>query len=64
MYDAVTAISNDTDLVTPIRMATAQRRKPVFIVCPGHWQVAPKLSQAAQLLNVLLGTAISKPAGW
>ncbi len=71
-------LSNDTDPVTPIRMVAAERGKTVFIVCPGRWQVAPQLSQAAshvrhirvatlkaaQLPDTLPGTAISKPAGW
>ena len=47
LFDAAAVISNDTDLVTPIRMVTVERGKPVFIVCPGRWQVAPKLKQAA-----------------
>ena len=59
-------------------MVTAERGKPVFIVCPGRWQVAPKLRQAAsyvrhirrsmlkvsQLPDPIPGTAITKPAGW
>ena len=71
-------ISNDTDLVTPIRIVTAERGKPVFIVCPGRWQVAPRLRQAAshvrhvrttmlkaaQFPGTLPGTTITKPAGW
>ena len=78
LFDAAVVISNDTDLVTPIRMVTAERGKPVFIVCPGRWQIAPKLSQAAsyvrhvrvaqlkaaQFPDMLPGTGISKPAGW
>ncbi len=78
LFDAAAVISNDTDLVTPIRIVTAERGKPVFIVCPGRWQVAPKLGQAAshvrhvrramlkaaQFPSTLPGTAITKPAGW
>ncbi len=78
LFDAAVVISNDTDLVTPIRMVTAERAKPVFIVCPGRWQVAPKLRQAAsyvrhvrtaqlkaaQFPDTLSGTRISKPAEW
>ena len=78
LFDAAAVISNDTDLVTPIRMVTAERGKPVFIVCPGRWQVAPKLKQAASYVrhvhvaqlraaqspDALPGTAISKPPGW
>ncbi len=58
LFDADAVISNYTNLVKLIRVVTAQRGKPVFIMCPGLWQVAP------QLPNTLLGTAISKPAGW
>ena len=78
LFDAAAVISNDTDLVTPIRMVTAERGKPVFIVCPGRWQAAPKLKQAAtyvrhvraaqlkaaQFPDTLPGTTISKPAQW
>ena len=75
LFDAAAVISNDTDLVTPIRMVTAERNKPVFIVCPGRWQVAPKLNQAAsyvrhirrsmlktaQFPDPIPGTGIAKP---
>ena len=78
LFDAAAVISNDTDLVTPIRMVTVEQGKPVFIVCPGRWQVASKLREAAsnvrhmrpamleaaQFLDRLPGTAIVKPAGW
>ncbi len=78
LFDAAAVISNDTDLVTPIRMVTEERDKPVFIVCPGRWQVASKLRQAAsyvrhvrvdqlkaaQFPHTLPGTEIFKPAGW
>ena len=46
-FDAAAVMSNDTDLVTPIRMVAAERCKPVFIVFPSRCQVAPKLRQAA-----------------
>ena len=78
LFDAAAVISNDTDLVTPIRMVTGERGKTVFIVRPGRWQVSPKPSQAAshvrhvrtamlkaaQLPDTLPGNGISKPAGW
>ena len=77
-FDAAAVISNDTDLVTPIRMVDSERGEKVFIVCPGHWQVAPKLRgaashvrhlrtailRAAQLPGTLPGTAITKPTRW
>ncbi len=78
LFEAAAVISNDTDLVTPIRMVTAERRKQVIIVCPGRWQVAPKLRAAAsharhirpamlrgaQFPDTLPGAAVSKPTGW
>ncbi|MDE2851368.1 MAG: NYN domain-containing protein [Acidobacteriota bacterium] len=78
LFDAAAVISNDTDLVTPIRIVTAERGKPVFIVCPGRWHAAPKLRQvasrvrhvrkamlmAAQFPSTLPGTGITKPSAW
>ncbi len=78
LFDVAVVISNDTDLVTPIRMVVAERGKPVYIVCPGRWQVAPKLREAAtyvrhirepilkvsQFPDRLPGTKIVKPPGW
>ena len=78
LFEAAAVISNDTDLMTPIHMVTAEQGKPVFIVCPGLWQVAPKLREAAshvrhirpamleaaQFPNTLPGTAVVKPASW
>ena len=77
-FDVAVVISNDTDLVTPIRMVRTERSRPVFVVCPGRGQIAPKLKnvashvrqishahlKAAQFPATLPGTAISKPCGW
>lgn len=77
-FDAAVVMSNDTDLVTPIRMVTTERGKPVIVVCPGRWPMAPKLKnvasgvrhirrsmlKAAQFPPRLPGTTISKPRGW
>lgn len=77
-FEAAAVISNDTDLVTPIRMVTRERNKTVYIVSPGLRGVAPKLEQVAshkrhihkailekaQFPDTLPGTTISKPAGW
>ena len=41
LFEAAVVISNDTDLVVPIRMVTEERKRPVFVACPGRWQVAP-----------------------
>ena len=40
-FDVAAVISNDTDLVTPIQMVSVERQKPVFVICPGRWQMAP-----------------------
>ena len=77
-FEAAAVISNDTDLVVPIRMVAEDRKKPVFVVCPGRWQIAsqlrraasyvrhvrPSMLKAAQFPDTLPGTTISKPSGW
>ena len=77
-FEAAVVISNDTDLVVPIRMITQERRRPVFVVCPGRWQIAPQLRDVAshvrhirpgmlkraQLPDLLPGAGLSKPEGW
>ena len=71
-------VSNDTDLVTPIQMVSVERGKPVFVVCPGRWQMAPDLEKvasfkrhirrpmlvAAQFPDAIPGTTIRKPSNW
>ena len=78
LFETAVVISNDTDLVAPIRMVTAERNRPVLVVCPGRWQVAPQLRAAAshvryirramlrgaQFPDTLPGTEISRPMGW
>ena len=78
LFEAAVVISNDTDLVLPVRMVRAERNLPVFVVCPGRWQVAPQLRQAAshvrhirpamlrvaQFPDTLPGTTISRPTDW
>ena len=78
LFDYAVVISNDTDLVEPIRMVTTERGKPVMVVCPGRWSMAPKLRnvathrrhihramlRAAQFPALIQGTTISKPQGW
>ena len=77
-FETAVVISNDTDLVTPIRMVTAERGLPVLVVCPGRWQVAPQLRgaashvryirgpmlRAAQFPETLPDSGITKPDGW
>ena len=77
-FEVAAVISNDTDLVTPIRMVTRERNKAVYLVCPRPGRAAPKLKEVAshlrhirpamlkkaQLPDSLSGTPISKPQGW
>ena len=78
LFNYAVVISNDTDLVEPIRMVTTERGKPVMVVCPGRWSMAPKLRnvashvrhihsamlRVAQFPPLIPGTTISKPQGW
>jgi uncharacterized LabA/DUF88 family protein len=77
-FDAAAVLSNDTDLVEPIRMVSVERQKTVFVVCPGRWPMAPALMQvannqryirnnmlsAAQFSDPIPGTTIKKPPAW
>lgn len=77
-FDAAMVISNDTDLITPIRMVSKERGKPVFVVCPRNGHMAPQLKAVAshvrhirkrhlkdaQFPDVLPRTEISKPDEW
>ena len=79
VFEAAAVISNDTDLVTPIRMVTDEREKTVIVVCPKRGQpvapqllevasddrhIRPKTLKKAQFPDTLPGTQISKPERW
>ena len=78
LFNAAVVISNDTDLVTPIRMVTVEQEKTVFVVCPGRWQMAPQLRNVAshvrhmhrgmlrdaQFPTQIPGTTITRPDEW
>lgn len=77
-YKAAIVISNDTDLVAPIRMVSIERKKIVFIVSPGKFGVSKPLANvatyqrhirtsmlaASQFPIQIPGTTIRKPAVW
>ncbi len=77
-FDAAVVISNDTDLVTPIRMVSVEQGKPVFVVCPSGKRMASPLAavathkrhvrtgmlRAAQFPPNIPGLSVSKPAAW
>lgn len=77
LFDTAVVVSNDTDLVTPIRMVV-EKGKPVTVACPSKSGVAEKLRRAAtsvihihtnmltssQFPCTLPGTTISRPSSW
>lgn len=77
-FDVAAVVSNDTDLVEPIRMVSQERGKTVIAVCPSRWSTAPKLRSVAsgvrhirkKMLEVsqfpdrIPGTSIMRPEGW
>ena len=78
LFEAAVVVSNDTDFLVPIRMVAEERQRPVSVVCPGRWQIAPQLRQvtshvrhvrpamlrAAQLPDSIPDTDIRKPEHW
>ena len=80
LFDVAVVITNDTDLVTPIKMVADERGKQVIVVCPtqGKRKSAQKLKDAAtstrhihnkmlkdaQFPEQIPGTMISKPSTW
>ena len=78
VFEAAAVVSNDTDLIEPIRMVAVDMGKIVFVVCPGKWEAAPQLInvathvrhirramlQAAQFPDQIPGTMIRKPKSW
>jgi hypothetical protein len=77
-FDVAAVISNDTDLITPIQMVAVDMKKPVFVICPGKWQMADGLRKvatyarhirrsmlvASQFPDPIPGTTIHKPTDW
>ncbi len=77
-FEAAAVVSNDTDLVEPIRMVAVERSKPVTVICPGRWTMADGLKRvathqrhihrsmlaASQFPDPVPNTAIRKPTGW
>jgi uncharacterized LabA/DUF88 family protein len=60
LFDAAVVMSNDTDLVTSIAMVTQERKKPVFVVCPGRWAAAPKLVNIATYTRHIRSAMLAK----
>lgn len=76
LYDAAVVVSNDTDLVEPIRVVTQERKKQVYICASSQWGVAKPLANVStyvrhinpgmlsSLPNPIPGTTITKPSSW
>ncbi|MBK6685945.1 MAG: NYN domain-containing protein [Deltaproteobacteria bacterium] len=76
-YDAAVVITNDSDLVEPIRVARAELGKPIGVLCPSErcTQALKDVASfvryirrshliAAQFPEVIPGTTIRRPEGW
>jgi hypothetical protein len=78
-YQAAVVVSNDTDLVEPIRIVVQELKIPVTILCPSTRHGAagalrkvathvrhinPHLLKSSVFPNTLPGTTITKPTGW
>ena len=37
LFESAVVVSNDTDLVVPIRMVTEELKRPVLVICPVRW---------------------------
>ena len=77
-FDAAVVISNDTDLVEPIRIVTQELKKNVLILSTSKFGASPPLQKvatsvlhihnshlkAAQFPTAIPGTTIIKPSSW
>ena len=77
-FDAAVVISNDTDLVEPIRIVTQELKKNVLILSTSKFGASPPLQKvatsvlhihnshlkAAQFPATIPGTTIIKPSSW
>jgi hypothetical protein len=76
-FEIGVVLSNDTDLVEPIRMVKEELSKPVGIICPSSKparslrnvasfvrHVSPSRLAASQFADPIPGTTIRKPQTW
>ncbi len=76
-FDVAVVLSNDTDLVEPIRIVVEELGKPVGLICPSSRpakslvdvasfvrHITPARLAAAQFPAAIPGTAIRKPSRW
>ncbi|MHC8509553.1 MAG: NYN domain-containing protein [Rhodospirillales bacterium] len=76
-FEAAAVISNDTDLIEPIRMVAQERNKPVYLISPRKRQaeglveaatyarhIRRNMLSACQFPDLIPGTTIRKPEEW
>lgn len=76
-FDVATVVSNDTDLLEPIRMVVHEHGKPVGLICPTNKpakslcdtasfirHITPARLKKAQFPEKIPGTGIEKPEEW
>ena len=76
-YDVAVVVSNDTDLVEPIRIVVRELKIPVGLICPSPSparslkavasfirNITARRLAAAQFPDPIPGTTIAKPAAW
>ena len=76
-FDVAAVVSNDTDLVEPIRIVVQELGLPVGLVCPVnrpaeslrqvasfHRHIRIGHLQAAQFEDVIAGTTVTRPSSW
>lgn len=77
-YDGAVVISNDTDLVEPIRVVVQELGKPVTLLCPSSFGASKPLAEVASSVrhihashlkaavfpDLIPGTDIVKPSTW
>jgi len=60
LYNVAVVISNDTDLVTPIRMVTTERDKTVYLVCPSKYGASKPMVKVATYVRHINNTVLAK----
>jgi hypothetical protein len=80
LFDAAAVITNDTDLVEPIRIVTRELKKPVYLLCAAPSASSPLVNVATHVRHIhdadfrasqfpnpvitLTGRKIPKPPSW
>lgn len=76
-FDVAVVLSNDTDLVEPVRVVTTELKKPVGLICPCEnpakslksvasflRHITPARLAQCQFPDTIPGTKLQRPASW